>query len=111
MLVHSHFSFPGMPIMGEDWRNSRMKLINRVFQKQSEKRPGAEYIDIWDLYSTPDGSFDPSLRLADQVHFTADGQQLLARKVLKAIMADWLPPGSEPSGSPQASPSASSSAP
>ncbi len=99
----------GMPIMGEDWRNSRMKLINKVFQKQSEKRPGAEYVDIWDLYTTSDGSFDPSLRLSDQVHFTAEGQGLLAEKVLKAIKADWLPPGSEPSESPEASPSASAS--
>ena len=98
----------GMPIMGEDWRNSRMKLINKVFQKQAEKRPGAEYVDIWDIYATSDGSFDPSLRLADQVHFTVEGQELLAEKVLKAIKADWLPPGSEePSGSPEASPSAS----
>ena len=100
----------GMPIMGEDWRNSRMRLINKVFQKQSEKRPGAEYVDIWDLYTTSDGSFDPSLRLNDQVHFTAEGQELLASRVLKAIKADWLPPGSEPSESPEASPSASASA-
>ena len=102
----------GMPIMGEGWRNSRMKLINKVFQKQAEKRPGAEYVDIWDLYTTSDGSFDPSLRLADQVHFTAEGQALLAETVYKAIKADWLPPGSEtPSESPAASPSASASAP
>ena len=100
----------GMPIMGEDWRNSRMRLINKVFQKQTEKRPGAEYIDIWDLYTNADGSFDTSLRLSDQVHFTTDGQALLARKVLKAIKADWLPAGSEtPSESPSASPSASAS--
>jgi hypothetical protein len=100
----------GMPIMGEDWRNSRMRLINRIFQKQSEKRPGAEYVDIWDLYTTSDGSFDASLRLADRVHFTAEGQEMLAKKVYKAIRADWLPPGSEaPSASPPASPSASAS--
>ena len=101
----------GMPIMGESWRNSRMKLINKIFQKQAEKRPGAEYVDIWDLYATSDGSFDPSLRLADQVHFTGEGQALLAETVYKAIKADWLPPGSEtPSESPAASPSASASA-
>ena len=98
----------GMPIMGEGWRNSRMRLINKIFRKQAEKRPGAEYIDIWDLSTTSDGSFDPSLRTSDQVHFTADGQALLADEVYKAIEADWLPPGSEaPSESPSASPSAS----
>ncbi len=100
----------GMPIMGESWRNSRMKLINKIFQKQAEKRPGAEYIDIWGLFTKSDGSFDPSLRLADQVHFTSQGQALLAGAVYKAIRADWLPPGSEtPSESPAASPSASPS--
>lgn len=101
----------GMPIMGEGWRNSRMKLINKIFQKQAEKRPGAEYVDIWDLFATSDGAFDASLRLSDQVHFTGDGQALLAKAVYKAIKADWLPPGSEtPSESPAASPSASASA-
>jgi hypothetical protein len=100
----------GMPIMGEGWRNSRMKLLNKIFQKQCERRPGAEYVDIWDLYTTSDGSFDASLRLADQVHFTVEGQELLAGKVYKAIKADWLPPGSEtPEESPPASPSASAS--
>ena len=100
----------GMPIMGESWRNSRMRLINKIFQKQAEKRPGAEYVDIWDLYTNSDGSFDASLRLTDQVHFTADGQAMLAKAVYKAIKADWLPPGSEaPSESPAASPSASAS--
>lgn len=100
----------GMPIMGEGWRNSRMRLINKVFQKQAEQRPGAEYIDIWGLYANADGSFDPSLRLGDQVHFTVEGQQLLADTVYKAIEQDWLPAGSEaPGGSPPATPSASAS--
>ena len=100
----------GMPIMGEGWRNSRMRLINEVFQKQAEQRPGAEYIDIWGLYANADGSFDPSLRLGDQVHFTVEGQQLLADTVYKAIEQDWLPAGAEaPGGSPPATPSASAS--
>jgi uncharacterized protein len=100
----------GMPIMGERWRNSRMRLINGIFRQQAELRPGAEYIDIWDLFTRSDGSFDPALRLSDQVHFTGDGQALLAGAVFKAIKVDWLPPGPEaPSESPGASPSGSSS--
>jgi uncharacterized protein len=101
----------GMPMMAESWRNSRMRLINKVVEKQAEKRPGVEYIDIWDLFTNSDGSFNSSLRLSDGVHFTTDGQQKLGKAVLKAIKADWLPPGSEtPSESPSASPSASASA-
>jgi hypothetical protein len=100
----------GMPIMGEGWRNSRMRLINGIFEKQAEQRPGAEYIDIWGLYANADGSFDPSLRLGDQVHFTVEGQQLLADTVYKAIEQDWRPAGAEaPGASPAATPSAAAS--
>ena len=100
----------GMPIMGEGWRNSRMRLINGIFEKQAEQRPGAEYIDIWDLYANADGSFDPSLRLGDQVHFTVEGQQLLADTVYEAIEQDWLPAAADaPGASPPATPSASDS--
>jgi hypothetical protein len=100
----------GMPIMGESWRNSRMRFINRIFQKQVEKRPGAEYIDVWDLYSNADGSFDPSLRLADGVHFTVEGQELLARTVFAAIRRDWMhADAATPGPSPSALPSASAS--
>jgi hypothetical protein len=93
----------GMPIMGEDWRNSRMRLINRIFQKQAEQRPGAEYIDVWHLCADADGGFDPSLRLSDGVHFTVEGQKLLATTVYEAILQDWMPTGSEqPGPSPSA---------
>ncbi len=99
----------GMPIMGEDWRTSRMRVINRTFRKQAELRPGARYVDIWELYAK-DGEFDPSLRLGDGVHFTVEGQQLLATTVYEAIGRDWLPPGSRtPGPSQSATPSASAS--
>jgi len=97
----------GMPIMGESWRNSRMRLINKVFEKQAEKRPGVTYVDIWDLYTDDGGEYDPGLRLADGVHFTVEGQDMLAKYVYKAIKKDWLPRGLE---SPRPSPSATSSA-
>ncbi len=80
----------GMPIMGESWRNSRMQLINRIFEKQSALRPGAEYVDIWDLFSE-DGEYVSSWRLSDGVHFTLAGQERLADHVLAAIERDWRP--------------------
>ena len=49
-------------------------------------------------------------RLADGVHFTVEGQQRLAKAVLKDIKKDWLPDGvPSPSPSPAASSSASAS--
>ena len=96
-------------IMGEGWRNSRMRLIDGLAE-EADERPGTEYIDIWDLFTNPDGSFDPSLRLDDRVHFTAEGQPKLAEAVDQAIKTDWPPPGWNPEA-PSASPSASPSAP
>jgi len=100
----------GMPMMQESWRNSRMKLINKIIQNAVAENPGAEYVDAWDLFVDANGDYAAQWRLADGVHFTIDGQQRLAKAVLKDIEKDWLPnglPSSSPS--PTASPSASAS--
>lgn len=99
----------GMPIMGEGWRNSRMRFINKVFAKQAEERPGVTYVDIWELYTDGNGDFDASLRLGDGVHFTVQGQEMLGKHVYKLIKRDWLPAGAatpDASPSPAASPDA-----
>ena len=100
----------GMPMMAESWRNPRMKVINKIIQKAAAENPGAEYVDAWALFVDANGDYVPGLRLADGVHFTPEGQQRLAKAVLKDIEKDWLPDGlPSPSPSPSASPSASAS--
>jgi len=102
----------GMPMMQESWRNSRMKLINKIIQDAAAQHPGAEYVDAWALFVDADGGYAASWRLADGVHFTVAGQQRLAKAVLKDIEKDWLPNGlPSPSPSPSATPSASASPP
>jgi len=97
----------GMPMMKAPWRNSRMKLINRIIQDAAADHPGAEYVDAWGLFVDANGDYVADWRLADGVHFTVAGQQRLAEAVLADIEKDWLPDGL-PSASP--SPAASSSA-
>jgi hypothetical protein len=100
----------GMPMMQESWRNSRMKLINKIIQNAAAMHPGAEYVDAWGLFVDSSGAYEPAWRLADGVHFTVEGQQRLAKAVLKDIEKDWLPNGlPSPSPSPAASASASAS--
>jgi hypothetical protein len=100
----------GMPMMGEKWRNSRMALINKIIESAAAEHPGAQYIDAWALFVDADGQFVPGLRLADGVHFTVDGQKILAKAVRSAIEKDWLPDGlPSTSPSPTATPSASAS--
>jgi uncharacterized protein len=101
----------GMPIMGESWRNSRMKLINSMIARAAAAHPGARYIDVWPLFANADGTYDAGWRAGDGVHFTVAGQQRLAKTVFAAIKKDWAPyglPSAKPT--PAASPSASVSA-
>jgi uncharacterized protein len=100
----------GMPMMQESWRNSRMKLINKLIQNAAAENPGVRYVDAWALFVDSNGDYVASWRLADGVHFTVEGQQRLAKAVLKDIEKDWLPDGlSSPGPSSAASPSASPS--
>ena len=96
----------GMPAMGEEWRNPRMRFINKIVRKAVAEHPGARYVDAWELFTDGGGDYEPSLRLADGVHFTVEGQQILSTAVFKAITNDWLPDGLP---SPSASPSAGTS--
>jgi hypothetical protein len=100
----------GMPMMSESWRNPRMKTINKLIEKAAVENPGVEYVDAWALFVDANGDYVAGLRLADGVHFTAEGQQRLARAVLRGIEKDWLPDGlPSPSPSPAANPSTSAS--
>jgi uncharacterized protein len=101
----------GMPIMGESWRNSRMKLINSMVAYEAAAHPGVRYVDIWPLFTNADGTYDSHWRGGDGVHFTVAGQQRLAKAVFAAIKKDWAPyglPSAKPT--PASSPSASTSA-
>jgi uncharacterized protein len=101
----------GMPIMQKSSSNSYMKSVNKAVQQAVAGIPGAAYIDSWDLFTDEDGKFVPSLRLADGFHFSAEGQKLISKAVLKEIKKDWLPNGvPKPPASPTASPSPSASA-
>jgi len=101
----------GMPIMGESWRNSRMKLIDTMIARQAAAHPGVQYIDVWPLFTNADGTYAANWRGGDGVHLTVAGQQRLAKAVYAAIKKDWAPYGL-PSGKPTpvASPSVSASA-
>jgi hypothetical protein len=102
----------GMPMMGESWRNSRMRLINKIIARQAAAHPGVQYIDVWPLFTNADGTYAPQWRGGDGVHFTVAGQERLAKAVFAAIKKDWAPHGlpsasPKPTASPEASVSAS----
>ena len=61
------------------------QLVHEVRQQDRPasggRHPGGEYIDSWELFANEDGTFVPSLRLADGVHFTVEGQKLMGKAV------------------------------
>jgi uncharacterized protein len=91
----------GMPVMKQSWRNPRMKVINGIIQDQAALHPGAQYIDVWPLFTTPSGAYDSQWRGPDGVHFTVAGQDRLAKAVYTVIKKQWAPYGL-PSATPSA---------
>lgn len=108
----------GQPIMPEAVFSRHMRVLNEIYRSEVRKRPGVRYIDAYRLLSTGSGAYSDYLkdekgrlqqvREGDGTHFTYAGGMRLARVVLAAIKADWLPkkesgavPGS-PSPSPRA---------
>jgi hypothetical protein len=91
----------GQPIMPEPVFARHMRVLNDIFRSEAAKRPGVEYIDAYRLFSTASGGYSDYLkdekgrlqqvREGDGTHLTYAGGLRLARVVLAAIKADWLP--------------------
>lgn len=85
----------GMPIMkpGTYPSSDQMRRINDAFLREAQERPGrVKYLSTWKLLSTSSGAFDPQWRGGDGVHLNTAGGQRVARFVMRAVKADWLPP-------------------
>jgi len=87
-----------------------MKLINGIVKEQAALHAGVQYVDIWPLFATANGTYDAKWRAGDGVHLTV------------AVKSAWPRPSSQrsrrlgayglPSAkpTPDASPSVSASA-
>jgi hypothetical protein len=112
----------GQPIMPEAIFSRHMRVLNEIYRSEALKRHGVRYIDAYKLFSTSSGAYSDYLkdeegrlqqvREGDGTHLTYAGGMRLARVVLAAIKADWLPTKKRAaiSGSPSPSPRASAKA-
>jgi hypothetical protein len=106
----------GQPIMPEAIFSRHMHVLNEIYRSEALKHSGVRYIDAYKLFSTSSGAYADYLKDAkgrlqqvregDGTHLTYAGGMRLARVVLAAIKADWLPKkkGGAVSGSPPPSP-------
>jgi uncharacterized protein len=105
----------GQPIMPEAVFSRHMRVLNEIYRSEAHKRPGVRYVDAYSLFTTGSGAYSDYLtddkgrlqqvREGDGTHLTYAGGMRLARVVLAAIKADWLP--RKKSGAASRSPSPS----
>ena len=85
----------GAPMARDPKQNDALAVIRTVVSGEAAKRPGATYIDTWDLFKSPqdryaayivlDGEFK-AVRQNDGFHLNVDGVKYLASKVNEAIV-------------------------
>jgi hypothetical protein len=88
----------GAPIIRDTNRSeTRYKIINRIYRTEAAKRPGlVYYVDIYDMFRGPDGGYADYLtsrdgsvvqvRLGDGIHFTREGGNRIAQKILDRLL-------------------------
>lgn len=85
----------GQPIMRADDLSKLMALQDQIYKEEAAKRPWVQYLDLWDLFTTPGGDYDPYIRdddgelklmrHPDGVHLVRDGGEKAARHIMEII--------------------------
>ena len=93
----------GLPTMQEQWRRRWARRLNEHYRLRVRANEGAIYVDTFDAFSRPDGSYAAYLRGArgnvvqvrepDGVHFTYTGYQLVADVLFDRLREVWDLPG------------------
>ncbi|GFK93080.1 hypothetical protein NNJEOMEG_00909 [Fundidesulfovibrio magnetotacticus] len=86
----------GAPVMADGALSGDLRHINALVRKTLTSLPDCHYVDTWQLFSAPDGSFvfskddvegGATLRARDGVHMTQAGAQALAGRALLALQS------------------------
>jgi uncharacterized protein len=85
----------GAPVMADSAYSERVRAVNEVVRDAAARYPEMIYVDAYSLFSTPDGTYAPSLsvaggkvvrvRGADGIHFTPEGGDLLATTLFERL--------------------------
>lgn len=94
----------GMPVMRPAKFHERVKRVNTIYRARMAARPGATFIDAWDLLADPDGNYADKIaigtgqdgspgkkvrvRAGDGIHLSPRGAELLRDHVLGVLEAE-----------------------
>ena len=103
--AHEPIFWIGMPVMRPPKFHEKIKRVNTIYRAEMAIRPGATFIDIWDLLSNGDGEYADRIELpaaaegerpkrvrvraGDGIHLSPAGAHLVADHV-KHIVNDEL---------------------
>ncbi|MGZ8650727.1 MAG: SGNH/GDSL hydrolase family protein [Actinomycetota bacterium] len=88
----------GLPIVSDRERWGIVERQNDVFESAADAIDDVTYLDTWDMFAAPDGSYtayhreDGTVELvreSDGLHFNATGYELLARSVLEMAQQEF----------------------
>jgi uncharacterized protein len=91
-----HVFWMGMPIPRSDRMVVRFGILNEIYSSEAATRDGVSFVDVWDLFAGPDGTYAQYLeddngevrqmRLDDGIHFSTWGAYRAARPTLAQIL-------------------------
>ncbi len=89
----------GMPVIRDPAFNAAALRVNQTVSKAAEVRPWVHFVDIWAMFSGPDGDFAPFLpgpdgapiqvRDEDGIHLSSDGTRVVGDEVFSVLGAVW----------------------
>jgi hypothetical protein len=98
----AHVIWVGLPIVSQKERWPLFQRQNGIFERVAKSEPNIAYVDTWDRFAAPDGSYTPFyhengkielIRESDGIHFNGTGYQLVAQSVAEtAVDAFHLTP-------------------
>jgi len=91
-----HVFWMGLPIPRSDRMVVRFGILNEIYSSEAAERGGVSYVDVWDLFAGPGGTYAQYLtddngelrqmRLDDGIHFSTWGAYRAARPALAQIL-------------------------
>ncbi|MEA2555231.1 MAG: uncharacterized protein QOI60_562 [Actinomycetota bacterium] len=88
----------GLPIVRDSGRRGLLQRQNEIFQQLPDVVPNTVYLDTWNLFATPNGTYTAYhreanghldvIREADGIHFNGLGYQLVAQEVAELAITD-----------------------
>lgn len=94
-----HVYWMGLPIPSGQEMQVKFGILNDIYSSEATQRDGVTYVDMWDLFARPDGSYseylvdqdgdEQDMRLEDGIHYSTAGAYRAARSTLARIAEDF----------------------